>query len=126
VLLIAGAVEPSRLAELWAAAHELGLDVLLEVVQPFELAAPDALDATLVGVNARDLETLEVDDERFRRLAPALRRPGRLLVAESGIRSAGDVRRLAAEGAGAALVGESLMRAPDPTAAVRALVEALP
>jgi indole-3-glycerol phosphate synthase len=126
VLLIAGAVEPSRLAELWAAAHELGLDVLLEVVQPFELAAPDALDATLVGVNARDLETLEVDDERFRRLAPALRRPGRLLVAESGIRSAGDVRRLAAEGAGAALVGESLMRAPDPTAAVRALAEALP
>jgi len=126
VLLIAGAVEPARLAELWAAAHELGLDVLLEVVQPFELAAPDVLDATLVGINARDLETLAVEDDRFRRLAPSLRRPGRLLVAESGIRSADDVRRLAAEGAGAALVGESLMRAPDPGAAVRALVEALP
>jgi len=126
VLLIAGAVEPARLAELWAAAQELGLDVLLEVVQPFELAAPDALDSTLVGINARDLETLEVEDDRFRRLAPSLRRPGRLLVAESGIRSPGDVRRLATEGAGAALVGESLMRAPDPTAAVRALVEALP
>ena len=125
VLLIAGALEPPRLAELWAGARELGLDVLLEVVQPFELAAPDALGATVVGVNARDLETLEVDEARFERLAPSLGRPGRLLVAESGIRTPGDVRRLAAAGAGAALVGESLMRAADPAAAVRALVEAV-
>jgi indole-3-glycerol phosphate synthase len=126
VLLIAGAVEPARLAELWTTAHELGLDVLLEVVQPFELAAPDALGATLVGVNARDLETLEVDEARFERLSPSLRRPGRLLVAESGIRTPEDIRRLAAAGAGAGLVGESLMRAADPAAAVRALLEALP
>jgi indole-3-glycerol phosphate synthase len=126
VLLIAGAVEPDRLDELWAGAHALGLDVLLEVVQPFDLDAPDMLEATLVGVNARDLETLEVEAGRFERLAPLLRRPDRLLVAESGIRTPDDVRRLAAAGAGAALVGESLMRAPDPVAAVRALVEALP
>ena len=126
VLFIAGAVEPDRLDELWAGAHALGLGVLLEVVQPFELDAPDMLEATLVGVNARDLETLEVDDGRFERLAAELRRPDRLLVAESGIRTPDDVRRLAAAGAGAALVGESLMRAPDPAAAVRALVEALP
>ena len=114
VLLIAGAVEPGRLAELWAGARDLGLDVLLEVVQPFELSAPDALGATLVGVNARDLESLEVEDGRFQRLAPSLRCPGRLLVAESGIRSAEDVRRLAAEGADAALVGESVMRSLGP------------
>jgi indole-3-glycerol phosphate synthase len=125
VLLIAGAVEPARLAELWATARDLGLDVLLEVVQPFELHAPDALGASLVGVNARDLETLEVDESRFERLSPSLRRPGRLLVAESGIRRPEDIRRLAAAGAGAALVGESLMRAADPVAAVRALVEAV-
>jgi len=125
VLLIAGAVEPVRLADLWTAARELGLDVLLEVVQPFELAAPDALRATLVGVNARDLETLVVEDARFERLAPSLRSRGRLLVAESGIRTPDDVRRLAAAGAGAALVGESVMRAEDPAAAVRALVEAI-
>ena len=125
VLLIAGAVEPAQLAELWATARELGLDVLLEVVQPFELEAPDALGATVVGVNARDLETLEVDGARFERLARALARPGRLLVAESGIRTPDDVRRLAAAGAGAALVGESLMRAADPVAAVRALTEAV-
>jgi indole-3-glycerol phosphate synthase len=125
VLLIAGALEPARLAELWAAAHALGLDVLLEVVHPFELGAPDALGATLVGVNARDLETLEVDEGRLARTAPTLTRPGRLLVAESGIRTAEDVRRCASAGAGAALVGESVMRAADPVAAVRALVEAV-
>ncbi len=124
VLLIAGALEPERLRTLWTTARELGLDVLLEVVQPFELDAPEALGATLVGVNARDLETLEVDAGRFERLAPSIARPGRLLVAESGIRAVADVRRLAAAGAGAVLVGESLMRAPDPVAAVRALVEA--
>jgi len=124
VLLIAGAVEPARLAALWSAAHDLGLDVLLEVVQSCELAAPDAIGATLVGVNARDLETLEVEDARFERLAPSLRRPNRLLVAESGIRTPEDIRRLAAAGAGAALVGESVMRADDPAAAVRALAEA--
>ena len=95
VLLIAGAVEPARLAELWAAARDLGLDVLLEVVQPFELAAPDALGSTLVGVNARDLETLEVEDRRFAASrARCSAAPGRLLVAESGIRTAEDVRRL--------------------------------
>jgi indole-3-glycerol phosphate synthase len=125
VLLIAGALDPLRLAELHAGAHDLGLDVLLELVQPFELAAPDAVGATLVGVNARDLESLEVDDGRFERLAPRLARPGRLLVAESGIRTPEDVRRLKAAGAGAVLVGETLMRAPDPVEAVRALVEAL-
>jgi indole-3-glycerol phosphate synthase len=125
VLLIAGAVEPARLAELWTTACELGLDVLLEVVQPFELTAPDALGATLVGVNARDLETLQMDEGRFERLAPSLRRSGRRLVAESGIRTREDIRRLAAAGADAALVGESLMRAADPVAAVRALVEAM-
>lgn len=125
VLLLAGAVEPLALRALWSTARELGLDVLLEVVQPFELGAPDALGATLVGVNARDLETLEIDPGRLERLAPPLARPGRLLVAESGIRSAEDVRRVARAGAAAALVGESLMRAVDPVASVRALVEAM-
>ena len=99
VLLLAGAVEPARLARaVGRSAESLGLDVLLEVVQPYELGAPDALGATLVGVNARDLETLEVDEARFERLAPELARPDRVLVAESGIRTAEDVRRLAAGG----------------------------
>jgi len=124
VLLIVGAVEPPRLAELAASARALGLDVLLEVVSLEEAEAAATLDASLVGVNARDLETLQVDPGRFARLAPALRAPGRTLVAESGIRSAADLTALAHAGATAALVGESLMRAEDPEAAVRALSEA--
>jgi indole-3-glycerol phosphate synthase len=124
VLLIVGAVEPEELKLLWVMARALGLDVLLEVVHPFELTAVDAFQADLVGVNARDLETLEVDPDRFMRLAPELSRTGRTLVAESGIRSPEDIRRLAAAGAEAALVGESLVRSSDPIAAVRALVEA--
>lgn len=124
VLLIAGAVPPPELRELHDAATALGLDVLLEFVHPFELEALVSLDAPLVGVNARDLESLEVDVDRFARLAPSLARPGRLLVAESGIQGPDDVRRLARAGASACLVGEALMRAPDPEAAVRSLVEA--
>jgi len=124
VLLIAGAVEPPRLADLAASAHALGLDVLLEVVSLEETEAAAALDAWLVGINARDLETLQVDPGRFARLAPALRASGRTLVAESGIRNAADLTALAQQGATAALVGESLMRAADPEAAVRALSEA--
>jgi indole-3-glycerol phosphate synthase len=124
VLLIAGAVEPPRLADLAASARALGLDVLLEVVSEEEAAGVAALDVSLLGVNARDLETLQVDPGRFARLAPALRAPGRTLVAESGIRTAADLTALARAGATAALVGESLMRAQDPEAAVRALSEA--
>ncbi|MGO9829909.1 MAG: indole-3-glycerol phosphate synthase TrpC [Myxococcaceae bacterium] len=124
VLLIVGAVERPLLAELAASAAALGLDALLEVVSPEEVDAAWALNATLVGVNARDLETLEVDTARFARLAPALRAPGRTLVAESGIRTVSDLRQLAQAGATAALVGEILMRAEDPEAAVRALSEA--
>ena len=124
VLLIAGALPPEELRELHAAASGLGLDVLVEVVHPFEVEALATLEAPLVGVNARDLETLEVDAGRFARIAPSLERPGRLRVAESGIHGPEDVRRLTRAGAGACLVGEALMRARDPEAAVRALVEA--
>jgi indole-3-glycerol phosphate synthase len=124
VLLIAGAVEPRLLSELAASARELGLDVLLEVVAEEEVEAAAALASSLVGINARDLETLEVDTGRFARLAPSLKAPGRTLVAESGVRTAQDVLLLARAGADAALVGESLMRAENPEAAVRALSEA--
>jgi indole-3-glycerol phosphate synthase len=124
VLLIAGAVEPRLLLELAHSADALGLDVLLEILSPAEVEAAASLEATLVGVNARDLETLEVDTGRFARLAPALRAKGRTLVAESGIRSVADLEALARAGATAALVGESMMRAHDPEAAVRTLAEA--
>ncbi len=124
VLLIAGAVEPPLLAELAACAADFGLDVLLEVVSSQDVEAAAALEARLVGVNARDLETLQVDTGRFARLAPSLRAPGRTLVAESAIRGVSDLLALGQAGANAALVGESVMRAEDPEAAVRALAEA--
>lgn len=125
VLLIAAAVEPSALIELAAQADELGLDVLLELIYERDLETLGLRDWPLVGVNARDLETLEVDPARFSTLAPEARAPGRLLVAESGVRTPEDVRRFSAEGAGAALVGEALMRSEDPAALVKALRGAL-
>ena len=79
-----------------------------------------ALGAELVGVNARNLKTLEVDPDTFGRLAPLL--PGdRVLVAESGISSPVDVKRYVAEGARAVLVGEALVKDGDPEGAVRAM-----
>ena len=105
-------------------ARELELDALVEVVQPFEFEHLERAPSPIVGINARDLETLEVDPARFGRVAPQLQRAGRTLVAESGIREPADIARFASEGAGAGLVGESLMRAPDAAEAVRRLTEA--
>ncbi len=124
VLLIAGALEPSLLQELAAAASAHGLDVLLELIWERDLEALSLLDWPLVGVNARDLETLQMDDGRFGSLAERAQSPGRLLVAESGVKTPDDIRRYRAQGAQVALVGESLMRAPDRAAAVRALRDA--
>lgn len=124
VLLIVAGVEPSLLLELAAAADECGLDVLLELIYERDLEALGLRDWPLVGVNARDLETLEVDPSRFQRLAPHARAPGRLLVAESGVRAPGDIQAFRAQGAGAALVGEALMRSADPGKLVTSLVSA--
>jgi indole-3-glycerol phosphate synthase len=124
VLLIAGALEPQALKELAHCARELGLDALVEVIHPHELDSLALFDPPLVGVNARDLETLQMDAERFGRLAPRLAAPGRVLVAESGVRTPSGIARVAACGAGAALVGEALMRAQNPAALLRSLADA--
>lgn len=125
VLLIAGGVEPSLLRELAICARSLGLDALVEVVQSDEVPWALATESKLLGVNARDLETLEMDAARFSRVAPLLVGDHRIVVAESGVRSPEDVRYFVGQGAGAALVGESLVRAEDPSQAVRALARAL-
>jgi indole-3-glycerol phosphate synthase len=121
ILLIVAAVSPALLGELWACARSLGIDVLLELIYERDLEALADIETPLVGVNARDLETLEVDAARFTALGPAVTNAGRLLVAESGIRTPDDLRALKAQGAKAALIGEALMRAEDPAAAVGAL-----
>lgn len=115
ILLIAAAVSASELTALVAAARDLGLGALVETHSEADLDKALATDAAVIGVNARDLETLEVDVERALELArrvPA----DRVTVLESGIASRADVERAADAGARAVLVGESLMRAPDPAA----------
>jgi indole-3-glycerol phosphate synthase len=125
VLLIAAALTPQRLAELRALAAELRLAVLVEVHDESELEAAAACKPDLLGINARDLKTLQVHPGTFARLAP-LARGIAPLVAESGVRTAADVRALCAAGASALLVGEALSTAKDPAAATSALVCAIP
>jgi indole-3-glycerol phosphate synthase len=120
VLLIVAALTTSELARLRSLAADLDLAVLVEVHDAGELERALAAGADIVGVNQRDLRTFEVDRDLAGRLAPSI--PGGVVkVAESGVRDAGDVAGLARAGYDAVLVGESLVTAPDPAAAVRAL-----
>ncbi len=121
VLLIVRLLDDARLAELHALARELGMAVLVEVHEAAELERALAVGAAVVGVNSRDLATFRTDLSRAVSLAARVP-PDRVMVAESGIRDASDVNRLAAAGVDAVLVGESLMRAPDVRAAAAALV----
>jgi indole-3-glycerol phosphate synthase len=123
LLLIVAALEDGPLRELHAAAGELGLEVLVEAHTAEEVDRAGAAGATLIGVNNRDLRTFVTTletAERLRGRIPA----GVVAVAESGIETRADVARLRAAGYDAVLVGESLMRQPDPGAALRALLEA--
>lgn len=115
VLLIASCLTDEELATMLHASETLGLGVLLETHSDEDLSRALATDARVIGVNARDLETLEVD------VPAALVRLGRIsgdrvAVLESGISTRADVLRAVERGASAILVGEALMRAPDPTA----------
>jgi indole-3-glycerol phosphate synthase len=120
ILLIVAALDPAALAELSAAADALGLDTLVEVHDAAELEIAAAMGARIIGINNRDLTTLEVDTERTFGLLPAIP-DGTLVVAESGFRTRAQLERLDAAGVDAVLVGEALMRAPDIEAACRAL-----
>lgn len=120
VLLIARALDPSRLGKLAAVAAALGLDALVEVRDERELEAALAIPGCAVGVNTRNLETLEVDPtvgERLIAQVPA----DRVAVYESGVSARADVARAAGYGADAVLVGSVLSPAADGAAAVRAL-----
>jgi indole-3-glycerol phosphate synthase len=121
VLLITAAVTPAELAALLATAGDLGLGVLLEVHSDADLEIALTTDAQVIGVNARDLETLEVDPVRAR--ARLRRVPGdRVRVMESGIATRADVSAAVEAGASAILVGEALMRAGDPRVKLRELL----
>jgi indole-3-glycerol phosphate synthase len=119
-LLIVAALPGNALPSLYDRALELGLTPLLEVHDEPEAERVVELGAALVGVNARNLKTLEVDPATFAKVAPVLP-DGVVTVAESGIATPADVRRFVGEGADVVLVGEALVRDGDPEAAVRAM-----
>lgn len=121
ILLIVAALDLKQLIEYSALAQELGMAALVEVHTEAEMQ--DALDAgaKLIGINSRDLNTFVTDLETVERLAGMVPKDV-TLVAESGIKTPADVRRVADAGAKAILVGETLMRAPDIGAAVRELM----
>jgi len=123
VLLIVAALDDGELTSLLALAVDLGLAPLVEVHDGGELDRALDAGARLVGVNQRDLRTFEVDRERALRLGERIP-DGVVAVAESGIRDAADVERLAAAGYTAVLVGETLVRAADRRSAVDALLGA--
>ncbi len=122
VLLIVAALDETALASLLEVAGEAGLDALVEVHDRRELERALAAGARLVGVNNRDLKTLAVSLETALALAPLV--PERVVaVAESGIRTAAEVRALREAGFDALLIGEQLMSSPDPGRALRRLLE---
>jgi molybdenum cofactor biosynthesis protein MoaC len=121
ILLIMAALSDTEAAELAAAATELGLDVLVEVHDGAELDSALRLPARLIGINNRNLKTLETDLRTTETLAPEVP-SDRIVVAESGIRRSSDLDRLASVGARCFLVGETLMRERDVAAATRRLL----
>ncbi|MEM6479749.1 MAG: indole-3-glycerol phosphate synthase TrpC [Pseudomonadota bacterium] len=121
ILIIMASVSDGQALELEEAAIAWGMDALIEVHNEEELARAARLSSPLLGVNNRDLNTFEVSLETTKRLA-RLAEPERHLVAESGLFSAGDLASLAQYGARSFLIGESLMRASNVTAATREIL----
>jgi indole-3-glycerol phosphate synthase len=125
ILLIVAALTPGEITSLYDQASEIGLDCLVEVHDEDEMDIALGCGVEIIGVNNRNLHTLDVDPETALRLlvdAPA----GTIVVAESGITSNDDVQRLEEAGVDAILVGEALMREDDPAAAVHALLGTRP
>jgi indole-3-glycerol phosphate synthase len=120
ILLIAAILETAELLRFRELAAAYQLDALVEVHDDEELAKAIESGARIIGVNNRDLRTFEVRIETSFRLAPVIP-AGTLRVSESGIHSAEDIRTLRGAGYQAFLVGEHLMKSPDPAAALEAL-----
>jgi indole-3-glycerol phosphate synthase len=121
ILIIMAAVDDATADDLLAAAKNWNMDALVEVHDDAELDRALKLDAKLLGINNRDLRTFETTLTTTERLAPRVPKD-RIIVGESGIFTPADLARLAKAGVNTFLVGESLMRQPDVTAATRALL----
>ncbi|WP_430866855.1 indole-3-glycerol phosphate synthase TrpC [Demequina aurantiaca] len=123
VLLIVAALEQMALESLIERVHSLGMCALVEVHDELEVKRAADAGARVVGVNARNLRTLEVDRDTFARVAPTIP-DGILRIAESGIRDSHDVVEYARMGADAVLVGEALVKDNNPRQAVAEMVAA--
>ena len=121
VLLIVAILSPALLADLQALAHELGMAAVVEVHADADLEAALAVEAPLIGINNRNLDTLETTLAPSRRLRPRIP-AGVTVIAESGIEERAQVEELERLGVHAVLVGTALMRSPDPPARVRELL----
>ena len=121
ILIIMASLDDARAAELESAAMALGMDVLIEVHDEAELDRAALLKSPLIGINNRNLHTFEVTLDTTRRLARRVPED-RMIVAESGLYSPADLADLAHYGARCFLIGESLMRQADVTAATRAIL----
>ncbi|MGJ9401882.1 indole-3-glycerol phosphate synthase TrpC [Arthrobacter sp. KK5.5] len=121
ILLIVAALDDATLAELLALTHDLGMNALVETHTEEEVDRAVAVGARIIGVNVRNLKTLDVDRSNFARLADRI--PSTcVIIAESGVRGADDVADYAAHGADAILVGEALVKDNTPADAVRAFI----
>jgi indole-3-glycerol phosphate synthase len=121
ILLIMAALEDGEAAELEACAMELGMDVLIEVHDPSELARACKLKSPLMGINNRNLKTMEISLDVGAAMLPELP-DDRIAVAESGLFVPADLARMAASGARCFLIGESLMRADDVATATQTIL----
>ena len=121
ILIIMASLDDSQAHELEAAAMDLGMDVLIEVHDEAELDRAAMLKSPLIGINNRNLHTFEVTLETTRKLARRVPED-RMIVAESGLFTPADLADLAQYGARCFLIGESLMRQSDVTAATRAIL----
>ncbi|NKX56021.1 indole-3-glycerol phosphate synthase TrpC [Arthrobacter mobilis] len=117
VLLIVAALDDVQLRSFLALTHELGMNALVETHTSEEIDRAVAAGARIIGVNVRNLKTLDVDRSIFAALAGRIP-AGAVVVAESGVRDAADVEHYAAHGAHAVLVGEALVKGSDPTEAI--------
>ncbi len=121
MLLIVAALDDHQLRDYQALAHELGMSVLVEVHDQVELERAVASDAKIIGVNARNLKTLDINEGAFAELLPQIPE-GIIKVAESGISSREQVALAESLGAKAILVGETLVRAGNPAQAIITLL----
>jgi indole-3-glycerol phosphate synthase len=121
VLLIVAALEPDRLIDLHAEAHQLGLECLVEVHSEEEISSLAGINTRMIGVNNRNLSTFETNLTTSARLKPLLPK-GMIAVSESGINSADDLRALLGHGYDAVLIGETLMKSDDPGSTLRHLI----